>query len=342
MRTALCSLALAGLACTGNFREAVESNDEASGSSTAPASESSTTPASDSESSSDSETAGPSPNGFRVVVFGDLHLVPPDWRGSDPALAEASMRLAQLREQVAAIDPPPDFAIVLGDLVHDAYASADPAWYLDNQSAFSLVAAALDEFPVPVYPLFGEHDYGLPEIGRPVSHQIFAQTFAREPYYAIDHGGWRFVFANTQLGPTFEPANVDFDPTTGSLGQAQLDWIAEQLDDGTPSVLLMHFPLFQQALDEAPEPYPDLATLIAANDDVRLTLAAHTLQWNSLPGNYAAPHVVFGPAYLDSDNFLLIEFAELGAYEILDAGKVQWGSANADTWVYEGTPVPGN
>jgi 3',5'-cyclic AMP phosphodiesterase CpdA len=340
MRTLLCSLGLAGLACTGSFREAVETDDEASGSSSGSEGESST--ALESESSSESETAGASANGFRVVVFGDLHIVPPDWRGSDPALADASLRLAQLREQVAAIDPPPDFAIVLGDLVHDAYASADPDWYIDNQSAFGLVAAALAEFPVPVYPLFGEHDYGLPEIGRPVSHQIFAQTFARAPYYAIDHGGWRFVFANTQLGPTFEPANVDFDPSTGSLGQAQLDWIAQQLDDGTPSVLLMHFPLFQQTPDEATEPYTDLPTLIAANDDVRLALAAHSHQWNSLPRNYAAPHVVFGPAYLDSDNFLLIEFAELGSYEILDAGKVQWGSAEADTWVYQGTPVPGN
>lgn len=344
MRAALCTLALAGLACSGSFREAAETDDEAGSSSDASKGES--TDAGTSESSgaseSESETSSVGANGFRVVVFGDLHIVPPDWSGNDPALAAASMRLAQLREQVAAIDPPPDFAIVLGDLVHDAYASADPAWYLDNPNAFEAVAAALADFPVPVYPVFGEHDYGLPDVGRPVSHQIFAQTFAREPYYAIDHGGWRFVFTNTQLGPSFEPANVDFDPTIGSLGQAQLDWIAEQLDDGTPSVLLMHFPLFQQVPDEAAEPYTDLAALMAANDDVRLALAAHKQQWNSLPGNYAAPHVVFGPAYLDSDNFLLIEFAELGSFEILDAGKVQWGSAGADTWTYEGTPVPAN
>ncbi|MFV8754934.1 metallophosphoesterase family protein [Nannocystaceae bacterium ST9] len=302
----------------------------------------------ESESSGTGETdtsettdEGGSPDGFRVVVLADLHVVPPDWQGDDELLAKAEQRLATTREQIAAIDPPPAFAIVLGDLVHDAYASADPSWYLANPNAFTAVADALAEFPIPVYPLFGDHDYGLPDVGKPVSHQIFAQTFARDPYYVVDHAGWRFVFANTQLGPSFEPANLAFDPTLGSFGQVQLDWLADQLDAGKPSVLLMHFPLFQLLADEAPgDPVPDLASLLATHDEIALVLSGHTLQWNSLPANYPAPHVVFGPEYQDSDNFLLIEFAELGAFEILDADKPIWGTANADTWLYQGQPTP--
>lgn len=332
-------LGLAGLGCSSSVYESIDWGDEAeseSGSGSATDSSS----AADSSETTDDPTGG-NPNGFRVVVLADLHVVPPDWQGNDEALALAKQRLEATREQIAAIDPPPAFAIVLGDLVHDAYASSDPAWYASNPNAFSEVAAILASFPIPVYPLFGERDYGLPAIGKPVSHQIFAQTFAREPYYAINHGGWRFIFANSQLGPSFEPANLAFDPSLGSFGQVQLDWIADQLGDGVPSVLLVHFPLFALLADEAPgDPVPDLAAAIAQFDDIELVLAGHTHQWNSLPANYPAPHLVFGSTYLDSDNFLLIEFGELGAFEILDADKPSWGTPNADTWNYQGQPTP--
>lgn len=110
-----------------------------------------------------------------------------------------------------------------------------------------------------------------------------------------------------------------FDPSVGSFGQVQLDWIADQLGDGVPSVLLVHFPLFALLADEAPgDPVPDLAAAIAEFEDIQLVLSGHTHQWNSLPANYPAPH---GPEFQDSDNFLLIEFGELGGFEILDADK---------------------
>ncbi len=330
---------LASLGCAPSV---VESADQADGTDEVASSESSGASDSSASESSEGDPSGGNPNGFRVVVFADLHVVPPGWAGDDPALAESKQRLEAMREQIAAIDPAPDFAIVLGDLVHDAYAqSDDPAWFASNPNAFAEVAAALAEFPIPVYPIFGDHDYGLPKVGKPASHQIFAQTFARDPYYAIDHAGWRFVFTNSQLGPSFEPANLAFDPTRGSFGQVQLDWIADQVDDEIPSVLLVHFPLFQLLADEAPgDPVPDLASVLEQFDDVALVLSGHAHQWNSLPANYPAPHVVFGATYQDTDNFLLIEFAELGSLEILDAEKPDWGTPNAQTWTYQGQPTP--
>ena len=50
--------------------------------------------------------------------------------------------------------------------------------------------------------------------------------------------------------------------------------------------------------------------------------------------------MVFGATYQDEDNFLLIEFAELGSLEILDAEKPDWGTPNAQTWTYQGQPTP--
>jgi hypothetical protein len=166
------------------------------------------------------------PTSFRVVVLADPHVIGPNYFGEDPSLLMAKTRLETTRQQIAAIDPPPAFAIVLGDLVHSAYASQDAAWYADNPNAFAEIDALLGEFPIPMHVVFGESDYAIPDVPKTLSHQLFAQFFAKQPYYSIEHDGWRFVFTNSQLGPSFEPLNMNFDPNEGSFGQAQLDWLA--------------------------------------------------------------------------------------------------------------------
>ncbi len=281
------------------------------------------------------------PAGFRVVVLADPHVVAPDYAGEDPNLAMTKQRLETTRQQIAAIDPPPAFAIVLGDLVHEAYASSDPTWYTANPNAFAEIDALLDGFPIPVHVVFGESDYAIPEQPKTLSHQLFAQFFAKQPYYSIEHEGWRFVFTNSQLGPSFEPANLEFNPALGSYGEAQLDWIAAELSHAQPTVLLTHFPLFQAQAFEAPDgTHRDIVELVNAFDNVALVLCGHLHQWNSLPQQYDAPLFVFGATRYDSDNFLLIEFHDDGSLQVLDASKPDWGTPNADTWTYQGTPAP--
>lgn len=94
MRGFLVLLGLAGLACNSNPYESIDWGDEAESSTDAAQTDSSTDAATDTSSSetTDDPTGGVS-NGFRVVVFADLHVVPPDWQGTDEGLLAAKQQL---------------------------------------------------------------------------------------------------------------------------------------------------------------------------------------------------------------------------------------------------------
>jgi hypothetical protein len=283
------------------------------------------------------------PESFRVVVLTDCH-VPGGITGEDDESIElAHSRLLATRDQILAIDPAPAFVVVLGDMVHNAYGSDELVWYQANPNAFADVVEVFDSLPMPVYPVFGDSDYAVPELPQTFSHQLFAQYFATDPHSSLDHLGWRFVFANSQEGLTFTQGTGFYDKSVGSFGATQLGWIGEQLSGGYPTVLFSHFPLFSIATAEANDgPYPDLGSVLAqVGEALSLVLSGHTHQWTDLPANFSAPHIVLGATRYDPDNFLLIEFTSHATqYEILDLGKVKWGSQEADTWSYDGIPIP--
>ena len=284
---------------------------------------------------------------FRVAVIADSHVPPTGFDpGEDISLALARQRLEGAIDKINAIDPAPEFVVVTGDLVHAAYEGSDAQWYQDNPNAFADMAEILDRSMVPVYPLFGESDYGVPDFSKLLSHQLFAQFYARDPYYSVDHGGWRFVFSNSQFGQTFDEGTLKFDPTleTGSYGGTQLSWLAGELEAGMPTVLFTHFPLEQIAADEAPNNgiYTDLdAVFAAAGGAVQLILAAHLHEWTEDPGSFIAPQIGLGSTRYDTDNFIVIEFtANSSEYAIIDYAKIGWGTREAETWVYDGEPGP--
>jgi hypothetical protein len=286
----------------------------------------------------------PPPPRFRVVVIADPHIPAPDYAGSDESLTLARERLIETREKIAAIVPPPSFVVVLGDLVHDAYTNYDAIWYQANPNAFVDVAEIFAGFDMPVYLLFGDSDYAVPDYPKTLSHELFAQAYAADPYHAVDLLGWRFVFANSEYGQTFDKGTVIYDPALGSFGSTQLTWLGDQLAAGMPTVVFSHFPLYKVATNEAPNNglYPDLESVLATRGDVvQLLLSGHDHQWIDFPATFAVPHVVMGATRFDTDNFLLIEFmTDATQYEILDYAKVEWGAQGADTWVYDGTPMP--
>jgi hypothetical protein len=283
------------------------------------------------------------PESFRVVVLTDCHVPGKPAADDDESIAAAHARLLETRDRIAAIDPPPAFVVVLGDMVHNAYQSNELVWYQANPNAFAEVVDVFESLPMPVYPVFGDSDYDVPGSPRTFSHMLFTQYFATDPHSSVDHLGWRFVFANSQEGLTFDPAAVLSDTSVGSFGATQLSWIGEQLGGGWPTVLFSHFPLFAIATGETNDgPYSDLLAVLAQeSDSLSLVLSGHTHEWTDLPANYAAPHIVLGATRYDADNFLVIEFtSHASQYEILDLGKVQWGTKEADTWLYDGTPMP--
>jgi 3',5'-cyclic AMP phosphodiesterase CpdA len=282
----------------------------------------------------------PVPEPFRIVVLADPHVPDPDYEGPEAnqldtdSILAARERLLAAREQINALDPAPDFVVILGDLVHSDYPYDEVEDYFEQDSAFSIVAELLVGFAMPVYPVFGEHDYDVPRMTREDSHALFAHFFGAEPYTAFEHKGWKFILANTSLGPTQDPTNADYNPQKGSYGREQLDWIAGHLFDRMPTVFLSHYPIpFETAIFEnSQSPARDIFTLMTDHDDtVRLSLAGHLHRW--IDYRIVAPidvFVVAGTRY-DADNFWVIELdASAGTYEILDFDKVQWQTPYAD------------
>jgi hypothetical protein len=61
-----------------------------------------------------------------------------------------------------------------------------------------------------------------------------------------------------------------------SYGSEQLEWAAEQLKGGKPTVAVFHFPLPASLANEVPGGrWPDLAALLAAHGNVKLAVSGH-------------------------------------------------------------------
>ena len=287
-----------------------------------------------------SDTGEPPPEPFRVVFLADPHIPGPDYTGPEAndldteSIEKAQARFITMREAINALEPPPAFVVILGDLLHADYAHSDADAYLEHESAFSVAAELLAGFDVPVHLVFGEHDYAVPVMTREESHQLFDHFFGAAPYTSIDQGGWKFILANSQLGPTWDAQGTDYDPTLGSYGREQLDWIAAELFEAKPTVFLSHVPIpFETAVFEnLQSPARDIFTLMTEHTDtMRLALGGHLHRW--IDYRIVAPIDVFvvGGTRYDADNFWVVEFdGAAETYEIVDMDKVEWQTPYAD------------
>ena len=280
------------------------------------------------------------PRRFRIVVLADPHLPDPDYVGPEAndfdtaSILAAHERLLAAREAINAIEPAPDFVVILGDLLHSDYPYNTLEDYTTQPSAFSRAAEVLAGFDMPVRLVLGEGDYGLPEVPREQTHALFEHFFGAQPYESFEHEGWKFILANSQLGDTLDPTSAGYDPAKGSYGREQLDWIAGELFDRKPTVFLSHYPIpFETAVFEnRMSPSRDIFTLMTEHvQTMKLGLAGHLHRW--IDYRMVAPtdiYVLAGLRY-DADNYWLIEFdAASESYEILDVDKVHWQTPEAD------------
>ena len=75
---------------------------------------------------------------------------------------------------------------------------------------------------MPVHVGFGNHDYAVPQVSREASHELFRRKLGVQPYYAVDHRGWKFIHVNNFLGTTWQAGHADYRKQVGSLGETQL------------------------------------------------------------------------------------------------------------------------
>lgn len=173
----------------------------------------------------------------------------PEARSSvDPAALDASRAAPQPRAEgdkfrvVLMADPQPEAVFVLGDLVTSAHRSQDLGYYDDKVTAWSISADLFEGFDAPVYPLFGDHDYGGFDCDTPDDvyfewhPEMFDKSYGQAPYYKVDLHGFRFLLLDGQQGLRCQDKTGE-----AAFGRTQLDWVADQADEGLPTFVLTHY-----------------------------------------------------------------------------------------------------
>lgn len=152
-----------------------------------------------------------------------MQLSDTHWGFSGPPNPEASTTLHDAIATINASALHPDFVMFTGDLTHT---TDDPAVRRTRMKEFKAIVADLRVPVVRFIP--GEHDASLD------AGDAFREFFG-ETHYSFDHEGIHFV----ALDNVSDPAAM--------LGQAQLDWLAGDLNalhPDVPVVVFAHRPLF--------------------------------------------------------------------------------------------------
>jgi len=278
---------------------------------------------------------------WRFVAMADTHLIDDFYTGPEGSELDTESifltraRLEEARGRINGYDPLPQAVFVAGDFVHN-YPSADWDFYFDNETRWDIAAELVDGFSMPVWPGLGNHDYDVPEITRDFTHELFLDKLGIEPHYAVDIRGWRFVHVNNFLGETWDPDSPHYDRGSGSLGFEQLDWLEDQLTDGLPTVVFLHFPLFQLAEQEpdAGAMRPGLAELLAAHSDtVRMVYSGHVHIWMDFEDRYGPPHTVLASTRYDGDSYLVLEVdPSTDTMSILNEDCFEIGGRYTEPW----------
>lgn len=235
-----------------------------------------------------------------------------------------SLNRAQMLAHMSTLDPPPEWVGVTGDLIDFVPEPPDtsPGSPLDTMK--KLVEAS----PIPVHMVAGNHDYYVqwqPEFlltsDRDGRDALYRDFLGMEPYYAVDHFGTRMLFLNTMQGPLWDVSAG----LSGSLGDEQLDWLAEQLSDGTPAVLFMHHP---PDLVKEPDDSLELAAVLEAQGQSVLAIFAGHLHL------FARSEFAGVPLYLtaslqDGGPFHLVRVdPAAGKLEVLNEGDIDYGEVS--------------
>ena len=291
-----------------------------------------------------------STDSFRVVVIADTHITGPQYvcctesnARDNASIVRTEERLNRVVDEINAIRPAPDLVLVLGDVMHNPYYSLDHAYYDTTETAWSIAPRILGRLAMPYHLAWGNHDYdvrcdGADHVKRELTHQLMREHFDTDPYHTVDHGGWRFVLANSQLGKTWDELDPACETAMGSFGAEQLAWIDAQLADGLPTIVMSHHG--QIALD-SDEDGDSLKGVLSRHSNAVAHLAGHSHVWiDFTDSSYSFQHIIVPSTRYDADNYFLLELDANGGMEFLDHAKTRKLSLCSDGWSYDGTPAP--
>ena len=268
---------------------------------------------------------------FRFAIVADTHIIDDFYKGPESnALDTASIfqttnRLQSARNLINSLNPPIEKVFLVGDYFHD-YPSTDYDFYFKNRTRMDNAKTLTDGFEMPVHVGFGNHDYAVPKVSREMSHRLFKEKFGLEPYYSVAHRDYKFIHLNNFIGETWNPESVDFNKSTGSLGETQLNWFEAELNEHKPTFVFIHYPLYS-VRDVEVRDYGMLPLLKKYRDTIQLIVSGHWHRWFDFARTFGAQHYVMGATRYDEDAYMIIEVdTKRATHRILNLNLVDWAT----------------
>ncbi len=268
---------------------------------------------------------------FYFAVVADPHIIDSFYHGHESnqldteSLQHSAARLTSARELINSLRPKIEQTFLVGDYIHN-YPSPDYDFYFKNQTRLDNAKAITEQFTMPVHVGFGNHDYGVPEVSREMSHRLFKAKFNLEPYYSLDYKGYKFVHLNNFLGATWDHAAQEFSPNTGSLGRTQLEWFEAELRQGRPTFVFIHYPLLIVQDVE----FGDFGLhplLRKYKDIIQLVISGHMHKWIDFAHTYGPQHYVMAATRYDPNAYMLMEVdTAKQTWRFMNASLVEWST----------------
>jgi len=285
------------------------------------------------------DTDGPPPARFRFAIVADSHIIDPFYDGRESnqldteSLQFAESRLRSAFEVMNRLDPKPEFVIHVGDVIHN-YPSNEFDFFFENRTRLDIMADLQATLEMPLYAAYGNHDYRIGQVTRAFTEELFEIKLGMQRYVSVDHAGWKFIVLNNFLGATNEEGHEKYNPSIGSFGEEQLQWLEAQLEEGMPTFVFLHYAIgLCDAFEFADLSLPSL--LMRYRDTIRYVIAGHTHRWLELGDQFGPPHMIMGATRYDEDCYIVVDvnIAE-GSYTF--ANRDQWGMFSLYSEPFEG------
>jgi hypothetical protein len=274
--------------------------------------------------------AAPDSSKFYFAVIADTHIIDGYYKGpvgnaeDTESIFKTTERLEAARALIDSLTPRMEKVFLVGDYFHN-YPSPDVDFYFQHETRIDRAKALTDGFRMPVHVGFGNHDYSK-DVPRKLSHELFRRKLGLAPYYSVEHRNWKFIHLNNFLGNTWDPGHADYNPSTGSLGEEQLNWLEAELAQRRPSFVFIHYPLSLVQEKEVKD-YGVYAILKRHKDSIQRVISGHWHKWFEFGRSYGPQHLVMAATRYDPNAYLIVE-ADTKAvrHELLNIGLVDWNT----------------
>jgi len=263
---------------------------------------------------------------FYIALIADSHIIDDFYvKGSENGVEDnesilvTTPRLTAARDLINSLSPAIEQVFLLGDYFHN-YPSPDYEFYFKNKTRLDNAKSITDGFRMPVHIGFGNHDYDVRHVSREMSHKLFKAKFNTDPYWVLDYKGYKFVHLNNFLGSTQDNKASDFNPNTGTLGEAQLHWFEAQLSERKPTFVFVHYPLMAIEAVEFRD-YGLHPLLRKYRETIQLVVSGHVHKWIDFAHTYGPQHYIMAATRYDPNAYMLLE---------IDQDRSSWRFLNAD------------